>query len=206
MSIELLLTFIAFAFTASITPGPNNLMMMASGSVFGFRKTLPHITGVVLGFAVLLSAMIAGLGLVLEGLPAITIGVQVIGAGWLFWLGLSLCLSAKDHSAVTRHIPSVTSARPFRAIEAALFQWANPKALAMTASCAAAFSALAPSVVLRLTVMVTVFSVIGALTSVLWTLVGCRLAKLLATGSSAYIAQLVMGLLFIATSIGLLIV
>lgn len=201
MSIELLLTFVAFAFMASITPGPNNLMMMASGSVFGLRQTVPHIVGVVLGFAVLLAAMIAGLGMLLESIPAVALTVQLIGATWLFWLGLRFCLSAGNSG---QSAAQETAARPLRTVEAALFQWANPKALAMTASCSAAFSSLSPSVPVRLTVMVTVFSLIGLATSVLWTMAGSKLAQILATGRSAVIAQVVMGLLFIATAIGLL--
>ncbi|XUU60826.1 LysE family translocator [Erythrobacter sp. HA6-11] len=201
MSTEHLFAFITFAIIASITPGPNNLMLMASGSVFGLRRTIPHILGVVFGFAVLLGAMILGLGLLLEQVPAVTKTVQLAGAVWLAWLGCKLAYSALSSADQPRAGQRSAKDRPLYAFEAALFQWANPKALVMTASCAAAFGALSASVSVRLAVMISVFSIIGIVTSVLWVLAGSTIARWLNTGWSARAAQIVMGLLFVGTGV-----
>ena len=204
MSTEHLFAFVTFAFIASITPGPNNLMLMASGSVFGLRRTIPHIGGVVFGFAVLLGAMSLGLGLLLERVPALTLTVQWAGAAWLAWLGgklVYLAFATRQQSEAPGANKPDAQTRPLYALEAALFQWANPKALVMTASCAAAFGALSPFVSVRLGVMISIFSLIGVGTSVLWTLAGSTLSVWLDTGSKAMAAQIMMGLLFIATAV-----
>ncbi len=206
MSTEILLTFIIFSFTASITPGPNNLMMMASGGVFGLKRTIPHIIGVVLGFGVLLGAMILGLGLLMERAPGLTLAVQIAGASWLAWLGLKLCWSALHYEKKNNENSRKSQARPLKFSEAALFQWANPKALVMTTSCAAAFTGLSDIVWVRLIVMTTIFSFIGLGTSLLWTIMGSSLSRWLETGRKAAISQFLMGLLFVMTAIGLMFV
>jgi threonine/homoserine/homoserine lactone efflux protein len=176
-------------------------MLMASGSVFGLRKTAPHIFGVVFGFAVLLGAMILGLGLLLQQVPALTATLQFAGSAWLAWLGIKLVyLAMVDTSDRDSAKPSLRT-RPLYASEAALFQWANPKALVMTASCAAAFAALSSSVSVRLVAMITIFTVIGLFTSALWTLAGSTLSRWLDTGRRAKAAQTVMGALFIGTAV-----
>lgn len=204
MSIEHVLAFTTFAMVATITPGPNNLMLMSSGSVFGFRQTLPHIAGVVSGLAVLLSAMILGLGLLIEQWPVVMRAVQFAGGAWLAWLGARLLWAAIGQQIASHNTESAAAGRPLRALEAALFQWANPKAIAMTASCAAAFTALSPSIAIRFLTMVSIYSLSALISSFLWTLTGSSLALLLSSGQSARIAKIIMGVLFIATAIGLL--
>lgn len=204
IALDLLLAFTAFAFLASITPGPNNLMM-ASGGVFGFRRTLPHIVGVVTGLAVLLGGMVLGLGLLLERLPGITKTIQLLGTAWLGWLGIRLVWAAYKAVETPGNDQGQTAARPLTVQEAALFQFANPKALVMTTSCAGAFAQLSSSVAIRMTVMVVIFSFMGILTSLVWTLAGSTLSILLQSGRSARIAQAIMGLLFFATASGLLV-
>lgn len=205
MSLELLLAFITFASVATITPGPNNLMLMSSGTVFGFRRTLPHILGVVLGLALLLGSMILGLGMLIERVPALARAVQFAGSAWLAWLGIRLFWGAITSGDTDREAAGKSSGRPLRALEAVLFQWANPKAIALTASCAAAFASLSTSVAMRLVVMIFIYSLSALLASLLWTIVGSTLAHLLSSGQSGRVAQIIMGLLFIATSVGLLI-
>lgn len=204
MSTEHLFAFVNFALLASITPGPNNFMLMASGSVFGLRQTFPHIAGVVFGFAVLLGAMILGLGLLLHRLPALTLAVQLAGAAWLSWLGGKLVYQALVNTDRNDTNKPGVSSRPLYASEAALFQWANPKALVMTASCAAAFGGLSSSVSIRLGVMISIFSFIGLFTSLLWTLAGSTLSRWLDSGWRAKVAQVIMGILFIGTAVYLM--
>lgn len=155
---------------------------MASGSVFGLKRTLPHIFGVVFGFAILLGAMILGLALVLEQMPALTLSVQLAGALWLAWLeakSVYLAFAAAGEKSSDRPI---ANAAPLNAFEADLFQWANPKALVITASCAAAFGALSPSVYVRAGVIISIISLVGLVTSAIWTLAGSTLLRWLDTG------------------------
>lgn len=85
-----LFPLILFAFTMAGTPGPNNLMLTASGANFGFRRTIPHILGIILGMAAMLLALAAGLGVLFQQWPAIHQGLKVAGAFFLFiWRGAS---------------------------------------------------------------------------------------------------------------------
>lgn len=125
MDTATLLALVAFAFVTSITPGPNNLMLMASGANFGVRRTVPHMLGVGLGF----TAMIVLVGVGLIGLfqlwpPAFTV-LKVAGIGYMLWLAWKIASAAPPAAAAT-------TGKPMTFVQAALFQWLNPKAWTMT--------------------------------------------------------------------------
>ncbi|MEM1231225.1 MAG: LysE family translocator [Pseudomonadota bacterium] len=136
-----LLSLAGFAFAASITPGPNNLMLMASGTNFGFRRTLPHLSGVALGFALMLILVGVGLGELFERYPVVAETLRLVCLAYLLYLAWRLARtgsrtsetdatpaadSASDPSGA-----SVASGRPLSFLQAAAFQWVNPKAWAM---------------------------------------------------------------------------
>src|SRR5262245_64851300 len=85
-AMELLLPLLSFAFVSSITPGPNNLMLSASGVVFGFNRTLPHLLGVAAGFTLLLVVCASGIGALLVGLPAAALALKLFGTAYLLYL------------------------------------------------------------------------------------------------------------------------
>jgi threonine/homoserine/homoserine lactone efflux protein len=122
---ELLTALALFAFVASITPGPNNTMLMASGANFGFRATAPHLAGVVIGFAVMIAAVGLGLGRVFIAFPRLHDILAVLGGAYMVWLAWKIA-TAKGIGGG----PGV-SGRPQTFWQAAAFQWVNPKAWAM---------------------------------------------------------------------------
>lgn len=124
MSIEILFALVGFAFVSSITPGPNNLMLLASGTNFGFWRTLPHMLGIALGFCFLLLCTGFGLGQLLERAPILHTMLKVAGASYLVYLAWRIANSGPVENAET-------VGRPMRFIEAAAFQWVNPKAWVM---------------------------------------------------------------------------
>ena len=109
-----------YTLVMSITPGPNNIMLLASGARFGFRRTLPHLLGVSAGFTAQTVAVCAGLGLVTERLPGLQAWLTWAGVGFMAWLAYKLLRSGPAGS--------VHAARPLSTLEAALFQLINPKA------------------------------------------------------------------------------
>ena len=123
-----------YAFVTSITPGPNNLMLLASGVNFGFVRTIPHMLGISIGFLVLLLAVGFGLGAVLTAFPALHTGLKIAGGAYLLYLAwkiaMSRSLSGKGEA----------EARPMRFIEAAAFQWVNPKAWVMAITAMAVYT------------------------------------------------------------------
>lgn len=191
-----------FALTACITPGPNNLMLMMSGNLFGWRASLPHIAGIILGFAVVLVCAVFGLTLLLERVPWLTWSVRLLGTAWLGWLGLKFIWGARRGGA--KDANSKRAARPLRFYEAALFQWANPKSLIVSTSAASAFITLAATPLERAALIAGGFSIAGLVSTHLWTLSGSGLSVLLSTGKYAQVVQIAMGFLLVLTALSLL--
>lgn len=129
---ESLLALAGFTFVASITPGPNNLMLAASGVGFGLRRTIPHMLGVVAGFAVLVAACGLGVGALLVSTPAAATALKVVGSAYLLYLAWMLRGNLGAGTDGGR-------ARPMSFAAAAAFQFANPKAWLMGVTAASAF-------------------------------------------------------------------
>jgi len=164
---------VTFAAVTSVTPGPNNLMILASGAAFGWRRTLPHLAGVTLGFGVMLGAVVLGLGAMLERYPQALVVLRGIGAAWLLWLAWQLARPALRRGTRTAAARDPQARpRPMTAVEAALFQWVNPKAWSMAAGASAAFSGIADGTLERATIMVLTFLVVGPICLGLWMIAG----------------------------------
>ena len=133
MSPEVFLSLILFAFTTSITPGPNNMMLLASGVNFGMRRTIPHMVGIELGFASLLIAVGLGLGALFQSLPTLYLVLKFAGGLYLLWIAWSIGMSRSLGDGKTSGAPMTLAA-------AAAFQWVNPKAWVMAVSSMAAFA------------------------------------------------------------------
>lgn len=133
MQADTLLALFLFAFTTSITPGPNNMMLFASGVNFGFVRTIPHMLGIGIGFLSLLVAVGLGLGALLHSVPMLHIALKFAGGAYLVWIawkiGTSRTLSEGKAGAV-----------PMTFLQAAAFQWINPKAWMMAVTAMATYT------------------------------------------------------------------
>ncbi|PBQ14047.1 lysine transporter LysE [Pseudomonas congelans] len=125
LSFDLLLAFTLFAFVTSITPGPNNMMLLASGVNFGFSRTLPHMLGISVGFFVLVLAVGFGLGNVFKAWPVLYTILRYVGAAYLLYLAWKIATSGPASDNVD------SQGKPLSFMSAALFQWVNPKAWIM---------------------------------------------------------------------------
>lgn len=125
LSFDLLLAFTLFAFVTSITPGPNNMMLLASGVNFGFSRTLPHMLGISVGFFVLVLAVGFGLGIVFKAWPVLYTILRYVGAAYLLYLAWKIATSGPASDNVD------SQGKPLSFMSAALFQWVNPKAWIM---------------------------------------------------------------------------
>lgn len=134
MSAQTFLALLVFALVASITPGPNNVMLLASGTNFGFRRTIPHMAGIALGFCMLLLAVGFGLGTILSTYPVLHEVLKIAGGAYLLYLAFRVATTRTASARAT------TSAHPMTAIEAAAFQWVNPKAWVLAVSAMAVYA------------------------------------------------------------------
>jgi threonine/homoserine/homoserine lactone efflux protein len=130
----MLLALAMFCFVSSITPGPNNMMLLASGANFGFRRTLPHVFGISVGFGTLVLAVGLGVGSLFALYPALYTVLKVVGGAYMLWLAwrIATATGIGDGSA---------TARPMSFWEAFAFQWVNPKAWAISLGAITAFVA-----------------------------------------------------------------
>jgi threonine/homoserine/homoserine lactone efflux protein len=162
-----------FVFLGLFSPGPNVILLTASGARFGFRRTLPHILGVAAGVGV--TSALTGLGIasLLFRVPALEMALRLAAFAWILWMakGLAFRKAARGVQAEDR---------PFTFLQAVLFQWVNPKVWAVALAAAAGYSAgLTPGQeALRLG---TAFSTINLGVCLFWAGAGGLLALLLTT-------------------------
>ncbi|TIR18075.1 MAG: LysE family translocator [Mesorhizobium sp.] len=134
MSLDAFLALLVYAFVTSITPGPNNLMLLASGVNFGIVRTVPHMLGISIGFLILLLAVGFGLGAVLTAFPVLHTALKIAGAAYLLYLAWKIAMSRSISDG------KGAGGRPMRFIDAAAFQWVNPKAWVMAITAMAVYS------------------------------------------------------------------
>ena len=200
MNGPLLVSLIGFAFVSSITPGPNNLLLMSSGALFGWRRSLPHLGGVLLGFAVVMTSAVFGLGKLVDAWPWLLTAVRLGGAAWLLWMSARYFGAAVRNPDPAARMEPAPVSRPFRFFEAVLFQWINPKAIILALSSAGAYIALAEHAWQRAAIIVGVFFVAGLVSCSTWMIAGNALNRWLAEGRSAIWMNAAMGVLIVATA------
>ncbi|MGL4320252.1 MAG: LysE family translocator [Paracoccaceae bacterium] len=170
MTLESLIALIGFAFVTSVTPGPNNMMLLASGANFGFRRTIPHMLGISIGHLVM--TVIVGLGLagLVHQEPRVLDVLKWVSVAYLLWLAWKLANAGAPEGATGQ-------GRPMAFLGAAAFQWVNPKAWTMSLG---AVTAYAPeATVLNVAIIAAVFAAINLPSVSVWTMAGEQLRRFL---------------------------
>jgi len=162
----------AFAFVAGITPGPNNLMLMTSGVKYGLGRTLPHLAGVVLGFALMIAVVGLGLDILFERFPRILPIMRVAGSIYMIWLALKIAF-AKPMGDVE------SGGRPIGFLGAAGFQWVNPKAWVMALSALAAYAGVVDGYTQSVLFIAALCALIAIPCSGAWMVFGASLSRLI---------------------------
>ncbi len=132
IDVELTIGLITFYFIMFVTPGPNNVMLTASGIKFGFKRTIPHLLGIPLGHTIQITLVTLGLGVIFEKYPSIQIVLKFLGCGYLFFLAYKM-FGSLDIKSIKN------SGRPLKFYEASLFQFLNPKAWLVATTAASVF-------------------------------------------------------------------
>ena len=183
---------VVFAFAMAFTPGPNNIMLAASGVNFGFTRTIPHMAGVTLGFVVLMLACGVGVGLVFAAVPALQLALKIAGALYM------LSLAFKIATAYRARDDGGGRARPFNFWQAAAFQWINPKAVVAVLGALALY--MRPGQEARdLPVILAVFGLMTAGSVATWTGFGVALRRFLRDPAHARVFNIAMALLLVAS-------
>jgi len=134
MSLDIFMALLVFSFVTSVTPGPNNFMLLASGVNFGFVRTIPHMLGIGVGFVSLLLGVGFGLGALLTAFPQIGFALKIVGGAYLLYLAWKIVMSRALAS------DGESGGTPMTFIQAALFQWVNPKGWVMAVTAMAVYT------------------------------------------------------------------
>jgi threonine/homoserine/homoserine lactone efflux protein len=161
MSFETLLAATLFALVSSITPGPNNTMLLASGVNFGFRRSLWHLAGVQIGFWILLLVTALGLHSTLTHFPNFYLVLRIAGGSYLLWMAWKLATSGPTNAEAS------SQSKPIGFWAAAAFQWINPKAWVMTITCMSTYLPTDASGA-DMATLIAMFVVVGLPCSLIW--------------------------------------
>ena len=192
MTLPTLFAVIAFATVTSITPGPNNMMLLASGVNHGFKKTLPHIAGISIGLMVLLLAAGLGLGALLQQWPQLYLALKVAGVSYMVWLAWKLWRA----EAPSERAPARAGLMGFWG--AAAFQWVNPKAWMIAIGAVAGFTPPDGGYAALLG-LALVCALVNAPCVGLWAFAGAKLSRWLAEPARRRAFNALMALLLLAS-------
>ena len=192
ISQQLTIAFIVFGAAMLFTPGPNNIMLMASGLNYGFRRTLPHVAGVTLGFSFLVAVIGLGLGAVFEAYPVLHTILKYAGTVYLVYLAVMIARSGPAET------DNVGEGRPMTFLGAAMFQWINVKGWVIAVGAVTAYAAIA-AYPLNIVMLSVLLFVIGLGSSLSWVVLGTSLQPLVRSPRAVRIFNIVMAMLLLAS-------
>lgn len=183
---------VSYAFVMSITPGPNNVMLTASGATFGYRATLPHILGISLGHALQTALTGLGLGLVFARYPWLHDVLKWLGSAYLLYQGWRLLGAGR--------VGQMQAGRPLSLLEGALFQFVNPKAWVMAVTTIALFLPAQASLFAACAAIAAVLVLVNFPCVTVWALFGSGLRHWLTSDARRRAFNLLMSVLLLTTA------
>jgi threonine/homoserine/homoserine lactone efflux protein len=189
---ELFIAFVLFAIVMFFTPGPNNIMLLSSGVTYGFRRTLPHVAGVTVGFAFMIGAVGLGLGTIFIAWPALRTILKYAGIAYLLYLAAAIAMSGSASSGQD------SRRGPMTFWGAAMFQWINVKGWVMVIGTITAYAAIA-GFPWNIVIQVALSLLLGAVSCSVWALFGSALRPLLTSPRAVRAFNIVMAVLLLAS-------
>ena len=194
MSQSLLFAFVLFSTVMFFTPGPNNIMLLSSGLTYGFRRTVPHIVGITVGFAFMVGAIGLGLGTIFIAYPVLQTVLKYAGVAYLVYLAVHIAMSEppsadKDDKG---------GRGPMTFWGAAMFQWVNAKGWVMVIGTITAYAAIA-AYPWNIAIQVSLSLFLGVLSCTAWALFGSALRPVLTSRRAVRAFNIVMAVLLLAS-------
>ncbi|MHB1302677.1 MAG: LysE family translocator [Acidiphilium sp.] len=190
-------SLVLFAISMSGTPGPNNIMVTASAATFGFRRTMPHVLGISAGFPLMVLLVGLGLGSLFIADPRIHVVMKYAGAIYMLWLAARIATARRP----TARAPG--RSRPLTFIEAALFQWVNPKAWIIAAAAIGTYASLHGDLWVESAVIALIFAIVTLPVVACWSGVGARVGAVLRSDLQFRLFNLGMAILLVVSLVSL---
>ena len=194
MSGSLMFAFVVFSVVMFFTPGPNNIMLLSSGLTYGFRRTIPHIAGITVGFAFMVGAVGAGLGAIFIAYPVLQTILKYGGVVYLIYLAVVIAM-AEPPSAEK---DGKAGRGPMTFWGAAMFQWINAKGWVMVIGTITAYAAIA-AFPWNIAIQVGLSLILGTLSCIVWALFGTALRPVLTSRLAVRIFNVAMAVLLLAS-------
>lgn len=189
MSYDTIPALVMFAFASSVTPGPNNLMLMASGANFGFKRTVPHALGVGIGFTLMVFLVGIGIVQIFNQFPLSYDILKVASIAYLLYLAYKIACAGSPVDE------KKTDSKPMTFMQAALFQWVNPKAWTMALT---AISIYAPTQSLQAVLLVAaIFGLVNLPSVSSWVMLGKQMQKILTNQNRLKVFNMTMASLLV---------
>jgi threonine/homoserine/homoserine lactone efflux protein len=189
---ETLLPLIGYVIVSTVTPGPNNLMVLTSGANFGLPRTWPHIIGIAIGFPVMIFALGFGLGFVFDAYPIIHQILKYVAFVYLLWIAWKIALAGRPETGEA-------GAQPLTIFQAAAFQWVNPKAWALVFGAMALFTTTDGNKAVEVGVIAALFGAACLPNGVVWALFGSAIAGFLEDDRQRFWFNIVMAVLLVVS-------
>ncbi len=193
-TIAMLISIATFTLSTVMTPGPNNIMLLSSGLTFGYKRTMPHIFGVMFGFAFMVILVGLGMGVVFEKFPVIFTVLKVVGILYLFWMAYKIASSDGGYD-----VNEVDKSNPFTFFQAAAFQWVNPKAWIMAITAISVFVTSNENSLLQVFTISFIYLLSGVISTNSWALGGVVLKKVIKDKKSVKIFNVTMAVLLVVS-------
>jgi threonine/homoserine/homoserine lactone efflux protein len=172
MTLELFFGLFVFAGIAAFTPGPNNTLLMASGMNFGFRRTLPLVLGVAIGFPLMIGLVGLGLGRVFEAYPVVYATLKYAGAAYMVFLAWKIANAKPSGANASENV------KPLSFMQMMLFQWVNPKGWIMAVTALTAYT-VASHYYIGVATVVATFVFMGITSALTWAGIGSALESVM---------------------------
>ena len=192
MSQSLFAAFVVFATVMFFTPGPNNVMLLSSGLTYGFRRTLPHVAGITIGFAFMIGAVGLGLGTIFITYPVLQTILKYAGAAYLLYLAAAIAMSGPVTPGQDNR------RRPMTFWSAAMFQWINVKGWVMVIGTITAYAGIA-SFPWNITIQVMLSLLLGVVSCSVWALFGTAFRPILTSPKAVRAFNIAMAVLLLAS-------
>jgi threonine/homoserine/homoserine lactone efflux protein len=170
---ENLLPLLGLVIVGVVTPGPNNFMVLASGANWGLARTMPHIAGISIGFPVMVLGVGLGFDAVFDAVPELRDILKIVAFVFVLWLAWRIARAGRPEEVGSR-------ARPLNFLEAAVFQWVNPKAWAIVFAAVALFTDDSDNQLVEIGVTAAAFGFVCVPNGIVWTLFGSTISRALA--------------------------
>lgn len=198
MTFDTFVAVLIFSIVMGFTPGPNNVMLASSGATYGVRRTWPHLMGVALGFPAMILVIGLGLASILLASAGLQLGMKIVSALYLLWLAFQIARSSSVSGGAA-------GAKPMTFLQAAAFQWINPKAWLIAVGAISAYTAgVGAHLYLQVGIIAALSVAVSFSSSLTWAACGAAIGRWLRAPAALRVFNVLMAMLLLASVLPIL--